>query len=158
MSFPGDKWMHEYWTGCVGVLKPRAEAAETDAAQWKANAEKSERHALEWERRAQLAERGAKAARAEVTRLRAALDEAIGRAPGDGEVAPGEAAQIIINARRGPLGDRWISEEPWPSLIADERVAAVRPSWAGSQWEIEMHETGEKSDGQVVSGGDSRPV
>lgn len=39
---------------------------------------------------------------------------------------PGERVQIILNAVRGPLGDRWIVEEPHPRLIADEVVVAWR--------------------------------
>lgn len=40
---------------------------------------------------------------------------------------PGERVQIIINAVRGPLGDRWIVDEPsYRRLIDDEAVAAWR--------------------------------
>lgn len=40
---------------------------------------------------------------------------------------PGAPVQIVINARRGPGGDRWIVDEPWPSIIRDEFVVAWRP-------------------------------
>lgn len=41
---------------------------------------------------------------------------------------PGKRVQIIIDAMRGPQGDRWIVEEPHPRLIPDEVVTAWRPS------------------------------
>lgn len=46
--------------------------------------------------------------------------------PAEGMPGPGERVQIILNAVRGPLGDRWIVEEPHPRLIADEVVVAWR--------------------------------
>lgn len=62
--------------------------------------------------------------------------DAVGRAAleflpvADGLPEPGERVQIILDAVRGPQGDRWIVEEPWPRLIADEVVTAWRPKSA----------------------------
>lgn len=47
---------------------------------------------------------------------------------------PGERVQIILNAVRGPLGDRWIVDEPsYRRLIDDGAVAAWRRPLVGEK-------------------------
>lgn len=56
--------------------------------------------------------------------------EAVGTPVAEGLSGPEERVQIILNAVRGPLGDRWIVEEPYSRLIADEVVVAWRRPWS----------------------------
>ncbi len=60
--------------------------------------------------------------------------EAAGTPPTVELPGPGERVQIILNAVRGPLGDRWIIDEPsYRRLIDDEAVAAWRRPLAGEK-------------------------
>lgn len=72
----------------------------------------------------------AKAADAEIARLTAELDAAIGR-PVDEFLFgwPSEPVQLILNAVRGTKGDRWLVEPVGgglPSIVKDELVAGWR--------------------------------
>lgn len=68
--------------------------------------------------------------RVEVARELREIRATVGTPVADGLPEPGERVQIILDAVRGPQGDRWIVEEPWPRLIADEVVTAWRPKSA----------------------------
>lgn len=60
--------------------------------------------------------------------------EAAGQPVAMGLPEPGERVQIILNAVRGPLGDRWIVDEPsYRRLIDDEAVAAWRKPLVGNK-------------------------
>ena len=65
--------------------------------------------------------------------------ESVGTPPAEELPGPGERVQIILNAVRGPLGDRWIVDEPsYRRLIDDGAVAAWRRPVVGEKVKLTL--------------------